>query len=779
MAAPEASAYPRPDWVRSQSWVSLNGLWDIFFDDQDIGLLEHWQHGGLPQQGKRTIQVPYVFQCPASGINEQAVHEVLWYERPIVDPRSSEEAERQDRVLLRFGAVDYEATVWVDGHLVGEHRGGHVPFDLDVTDALLSGSHKQPHRLTLRVFDSATDVTQPRGKQYWGPKPESIFYTPSSGIWQDVWLESVPHARIADSSSGTILRSDDIEGGELHALVKILGRRAGQKYSVEIEASFGGYVVATTPKHELPNTKRVQVDLGLRLSREHLQSLPDEVRQRAPLDNTMAWLNGLALWSPEHPQLYDLIIRLFDAANTQIDEVRTTTGMRSISWNNGDSTFRLNGHPYFQSLFLDQGYWPDTLMTPPSQAALKTDIELTKAIGFNGCRKHQKVEDPAFMYWADRLGLLVWGEMASPYKFSKEHVERFDEEWMAMVQRDINHPCIVAWTPVNESWGHAELERSIDQRHHIRSMYYRTKTLDPTRPINDNCGWEHVTDDLTTFHDYADDRGMSERCESLHSITTRGRAVFLPPIPATSNAPGDPGSKHRPGAPVICTEFGGVNIALGGKDANHERGWGYTSASDPEDLLIRIEKLCQAVVNKGQCCGFVWTQLTDIEQETNGMYTYDRQPKLDVGRVRQVIEGCARTYLAYTANATRDMSFRGGLRDSCRNIRLEDNGRFLVAECAIRGSPSSDADYQTSRLDLNDCLTNSWGKLSWARDGNFHPTAQNLRLGGDGLVLEAEAGDGKGWVANQVRLEEGIRNNGGQLAMVAYGGQIWASDIMG
>lgn len=466
-------AYPRPDFQREQSWASLNGPWEFVFDDNDHGLEEQWHLKGMPQSATQTIQVPFVFQSPASGINKQEIHEVLWYQRNIQDPRTAEQKARKDRVLSRFGAVDYECTVWIDGRYVGGHRGGHVPFDIDITDSFAESS--EGRRMTLRVFDSATDVTQPRGKQFWGPKPESIFYTPSSGIWQNVWLESVPATRLADSSSGTILRSDDIESGVLHATVAILGRKAGQKYSVQLESSFGGKVVAKTAKAEMPVTKRIALNLGMRLPREQLSSLPDDITKKAPLSNDMAWLNGVALWSPDFPQLYDITLRLFDESDKQIDEVKTTTGMRQMSWKNGDGTLRLNGHPYFQALLLDQGYWPPSLITPPTPTALKEDIELSKAMGFNGCRKHQKVEDPRFHYWADRLGFLVWGEMASQYDFGGEMTSRFDQEWTEAVKRDINHPCIVAWTTVNESWGYSELSHNADHRNHIRSLHYQTK----------------------------------------------------------------------------------------------------------------------------------------------------------------------------------------------------------------------------------------------------------------------------------------------------------------
>jgi beta-galactosidase/beta-glucuronidase len=466
-----SDTYPRPDFLReAQSWTSLNGPWDFAFDDHDRGLDAQWHLYGLPRNLTRMIEVPYVFQCPASGIDEQGIHEVIWYQREIRDPRTSD----QERVLVRFGAVDHECTVWVDGSYVGGHRGGHVPFNIDITDVLSRGTD-DTHRITLRVFDSARDVTQPRGKQFWGPKPEGIYYTPSSGVWQDVWLEAVPETRLGDGSCGTVLRSDDIEGGVLHANIAVLGRKAGRVYRVQLESGFAGQVVATSEKVEVSAAKRVAVRLGMRMSRQLIDGLPDEATSRTPPDDERAWLHGVALWSPEFPSLYDITLRLFDDSDHLIDEVKTTAGMRQISWANGDGTLRLNGHSYFHALLLDQGYWPASLMTPPTPTALKEDIELSKAMGFNGCRKHQKVEDPRFHYWADRIGFLVWGEMASCYEFDGDMTERFDQEWIEALKRDINHPCVVAWTLVNESWGYNELASNADQRNHIRSLYYQTK----------------------------------------------------------------------------------------------------------------------------------------------------------------------------------------------------------------------------------------------------------------------------------------------------------------
>ncbi|KAH7324953.1 glycoside hydrolase family 2 protein [Stachybotrys elegans] len=688
-------SYPRPDFERTAlRWESLNGPWDFLFDDEDVGLSQQWQKSGLPSsaattapaeadaagnsdhsqditqriasgtqeliknnifsrtQGavnnKRKIEVPFVFQSPASGINDRGVHEVLWYERTVSDLRTLEEKKQGTRVILRFGAVDYDAKVWVDGQYVGGHRGGHVPFELDVTDALeeglAGGILPTTHRITIRVFDSAYDLTQPRGKQYWGAKPESIFYTPSGGIWQSVWLEAVPPARIADSSHGTVIQSNDIESGTLRGKIAVAGRRVGQGYGVEVEAKFGGVSVAKSSVQNLPkDSDAAEFEIDMHVPAEKMSEVPATVLQSSPITDDRCWRNGLALWSPEHPLLYDLTIRLIDTSSGKaVDEVATTTGMRSINWTKGDGTWRLNDKPYFQALCLDQGYWPGTFMTPPNADSCKLDIELAKKMGFNGCRKHQKVEDPVFYYWADKLGYLVWAEMANSYQFSDEYVDRFNQEWIESMKLAINRPSVVTWTPVNESWGYPSLKDNIKQRNHIRALYYMTKSLDDTRSINDNCGWEHVCTDLSTFHDYADGPQLEQNCSQLESIMDKkaGRDLFVPAVA------GDAGAKHVEGAPIMCTEFGGVNIAAAKtkKEGEEEREWGYTTATDPEDLLKRVERLVKGVTKAGHCCAFVYTQLTDIEQEANGLYSFDRKEKLDSKRVKVLMEEAMQLY---------------------------------------------------------------------------------------------------------------------------------------
>ncbi|KAJ5716051.1 hypothetical protein N7493_007962 [Penicillium malachiteum] len=650
-------AYPRPDFTRkSPNWQTLDGPWSFLFDDADKGLRTQWQKNPLPAKStnethlKQTINVPYAFQTPASGINLYEAHEVLWYERQITDIRTSTEINKGNRLLLRFGAVDYECIVWVNGTHVGGHRGGHVPFDIDITDALLPDADEA--RVTIRVRDSPTDLAQPRGKQFWGPVPESIFYTPTSGIWLSVWLESVPRLRICDGSGGTVLRADDIQSGDISAHIAICGREASEKAYVEVEVSLAGVKVSLTKADVHASRDWAELNASARVSKKGILEVktidPDlkaEDVWHAAVDD-----QAVALWAPEHPVLYDLTLRLFDSGKVLVDEIQTTTGMRSLSWTAGDGTFRLNGRPYFQMLFLDQGYWPETGLTPPSSEALKADIEMGKALGFNGCRKHQKVEDARFQYWADRLGWLVWGEMANAYEFGVDYVERMDAEWAEAVRRDINHPCIVTWTPVNESWAYTDLRGSIEQRNHIRSLYYLTKSIDPSRPINDNCGWEHVLTDLTTYHNYTDSPELTVTCSKMEGGILGLKAdhdMFTKPIYSgfSGHTLLDSGAQHKAGAPVICTEFGGVNIAppKEGKAAG-ERDWGYTTAADVEDFLVRYEKLVMGVVKGGHSCGLVYTQLCDIEQEVNGLYSYDRKEKVPVARVKAIMDAAKDYY---------------------------------------------------------------------------------------------------------------------------------------
>ena len=325
-----------------------------------------------------------------------------------------------------------------------------------------------------------------------------------------------------------------------------------------------------------------------------------------------------ALWSPEHPNLYDLQLELSDAGGRVLDVVDSYFGMRKVEVRDGK--VYLNNSPYYQRLVLDQGYFPDGLLTAPTDDDLHRDIELAKEMGFNGARKHQKVEDPRWLYWADTLGFLVWSEMANAYRYSPEYVRRITNEWQEAVRRDYNHPCIVAWVPMNESWGVPHLLTDRAQVEHLLAMYHLTRSLDSSRLVVSNDGWEHAHTDLTTIHDYRDAKTLAESYASPESVIaaeSTGRPAYVPDF------------AYR-GEPILVTEFGGLAFD------SEDEGWGYSTVANAEELLEGYGALVSALLESGPVQGFCYTQLTDVEQEVNGLLTYDRRPKGDLARIREI-----------------------------------------------------------------------------------------------------------------------------------------------
>jgi beta-galactosidase/beta-glucuronidase len=567
--------YPRPQFERA-NWLNLNGEWRFDFDDANCGLVEHWyeQH-----QYTRRIMVPFAFQTKLSGIGEPDFHDWVWYERDFELPT----AWVGQRILLHFGAVDYRAWVWVNGMFVAQHEGGHVPFEADITAAL----HPTHNRITVRVEDSSTDLEQPRGKQYWERESASIFYTRTTGIWQTVWLEPV-----ADSYLASFKILPDIDQAQ-----------------IELQCLIAHFPAACTLEAEI-----------------HFQGQRQNVYTHTPTaarsSFTVALPTPLHLWSPETPHLYDLTLRLRQGEQV-LDEVQSYFGMRKIAVVNGQVC--LNNQPYYMRLVLDQGYHPDGLLTFPSDAALKQDAELAKSLGFNGVRKHQKVEEPRYLYWADRLGLLVWGEMANSYQYSELAVQRLTHEWQSAIARDFNHPCIIAWVPLNESWGVPNLQGDPRQIDHLLAMYHLVRSIDPTRLVISNDGWEHAKTDLLTIHDYEGQGSvLRERYASLAS-TLQAR-------PAQRDLYVR-GFAHQ-GEPILVTEFGGIAYQ---KDAQH--GWGYTTATDETEFTRRYRDVLTAIQASALVQGFCYTQLTDVEQEINGLVTYQREPKADLALLRALTLG--------------------------------------------------------------------------------------------------------------------------------------------
>jgi beta-galactosidase/beta-glucuronidase len=590
-----AAGHPRPQQARER-WIDLGGPWGFAYDDGAVGLDAGWHRDAAPFD--RTIVVPFPPESPASGIGDSSFHPVVWYRRT-VDFDLALHAEPGERVLLHFGAVDYRARVWVNGQLVAAHEGGQTPFSADITAALRTDSAEQV--IVVRAEDRWDDLTQPRGKQYWELESRGIWHGRTTGIWQAVWLEPVAPIHLAD-----IRWTPDPDRG-------LLGLQA---------------TLSAPPERRL----RLRVHLTLRgqtLAEDTYTFTDSELRCDIVLitgNFSGATNRQHLLWSPEHPNLIEAELTLLDGEQI-IDEVASYAGLRSVG--TGGGQFLLNGRPYYQRLVLQQGYWPESHLAAPSADELRREAELIKELGFNGARIHQKVEDPRFLYWCDRLGLLVWGEMANAFVFSPTAVERLTREWLDVVHRDYSHPCIVAWMPINESWGVPALPRDPAQRDYVQALYHLTRALDPTRPAIGNDGWEFATNDIWGIHDYTP-RGetLRERYGSAEAVARMldGSA----PSPA-NRALALPGVVHA-GQPVLLTEFGGIGFA----PAAGERWYGYGTVSNADEYLARYAGFVEAILACPTILGFCYTQLTDTAQETNGLLTADRQHKLDPARIRAI-----------------------------------------------------------------------------------------------------------------------------------------------
>jgi hypothetical protein len=584
--------YPRP-LLRREAWTSLDGPWRFAFDDD--GRLRRRKPGD--GEWTTTIQVPFAPESARSGIGDTGFHQGCWYERDVEIAPAGE----NERVLLHFGAVDYEARVWVNGQLMGSHRGGYTPFCFDITGALHPGGRQV---ITVHAEDDPQDLAKPRGKQDWELLPHSIWYPRTTGIWQAVWLERVPDAYIDH-----IAWTPHLERWEIGCEIFIAG----------------------TPRDDL----RVHVTLSTQdqvLADDTYKVIAREVHRRIALsDPGIDDYRNKLLWSPDHPNLIEARLELVDGVGRVIDKVYSYTALRSVGTQR--DRFMLNGRPYPLRLVLDQGYWPESLMTPPSSEALRRDITLVKAMGFNGVRKHQKIEDPRFLHLADRMGLLVWEEMPSAYRFTHEGVERITREWMEVIDRDAGHPCVVVWVPFNESWGVPDLPEKVPHQHCVQALYHMTKTLDPTRPVIGNDGWEATATDIVGIHDYD---GSPARLFARYGARTDLADLFRRRRPGGRLLMLD-GHPHR-GQPVMLTEFGG--IAIRSRMPGSEE-WGYTLSEDQEELARRYAELLGAVNRIELFAGFCYTQLTDTFQEANGLLTADRRPKFPIEQIRAATLGYA------------------------------------------------------------------------------------------------------------------------------------------
>ena len=573
-----AASVPRPEFPQPQferaAWQTLNGEWQFDFDDANAGLAAAWFS---PQKAlARRVTVPFCFESKLSGIADTTFHPWVWYSRQITLP----EDWTGKRILLHFGAVDYRAMVWINGQLAGGHQGGNTPFQFDITPLLKSGVNE----IRVRAEDPPTDRAIPRGKQYWRVRSASIFYTRTSGIWQPVWLEATGDSylravRITPSNDGT---------------VRFEAEAARDQLGLEFRVSVAG-----------AGTASAGVTNGRSIALLHV----DEPR----------------LWSIGRPELYGVNFEL-RVNGAAVDTVKSYFAFRSIAADAG--RVLLNGHPIYLKFVLDQGYWPESILTPPSDEAMQYDIRMAIDMGFNGARKHQKLEDPRFLYWADRMGYLISSEMANAQVFNDEYEDRFTREWTEAVRRDYNHPSVIIWVPINESWGVPDLGDPLQQSH-LKSNYWLTHSLDPTRLVIDNDGWEHTENtDLFAIHDYTP-RG--------DQFTVRYGHMGFPAkyVPDNGKQALIPGYKYN-GSPVYLSEFGGIAYIPAGADVPKE-SWGYSGVEKTADsAMIRLRGIYEAIRDTPAIVGICYTQLTDVEQEVNGLMTYDRKLKFDPKQIKEM-----------------------------------------------------------------------------------------------------------------------------------------------
>lgn len=577
--------YPRPDFER-EHFVSLNGEWSFAYDDKDLGLNEKWYERPEDNFDKKVI-VPYTYLCELSGINDQDFHDIVWYRRKINIKKTLEDG----RVILHFGAIDHTSDVWIDSYHVSHHEGGNTPIDIDITDFADDGAD---HYITVRAFDDSFDFEMTRGKQFWKRRSEGIFYTRTVGIWQSVWLEEVPRVYLK-----RVRVTPDLD-----------------ERMIDIEMHTDGGAEATAE---------------ITISLKGKELLSDTVKITGKKARVKYWLNSAITldwhhqetwtWSPENPVLFDITYKVTgtDKGSTS-DVVKSYFAFRKI--NTKDGRILLNNRPYTMKMLLDQGYFRKGLLTAPTDDDLRKDIENAKEMGFNGVRKHQKVEDPRFLYWADKLGLLVWGEGPSSYEYSELAAGRHTTEWLEILKRDYNHPSIIAWVPLNESWGVHEILDRKDEQAHSLALYYLIKSIDQTRLVISNDGWTHTKSDIISIHDYSGDRKeLTERYSDLDRILNSfpgGHALFAN------------GYEYN-GEPIMVTEFGGISYCKDGTE-----GWGYTSANDQEDYLRRFRDVVEPLLESELVQGYVYTQLTDVEQEINGLMTYDREFKVSPEEIRKI-----------------------------------------------------------------------------------------------------------------------------------------------
>ncbi len=578
--------YPRPQFVRN-NWENLNGEWEFRFDDANIGEKEKWYEGF---QGTHKIQVPFTYETKLSGIQDESRHDYIWYGKQI---RVEGERLLKENLVIHFEGSDFLTTLWVNGRMAGSHRGGYARFSFDITDLVKEGENL----LVVKVEDSF-DMQQPRGKQRWQKDSYQCWYVQTTGIWKSVWTEYVPKVSLKNVKMTPVIEDAclDIE------------------YQVDAPESMwdGSLCVEATVTFDGEFINRICTAIVS----EHTCAKIDVAKK----NSSYAWT--VKTWSPQEANLYDISFRLIKGSEV-MDEIESYFAMREIRIDGNN--ILLNGSPLYQRLILDQGYWKDSHLTPPSEEALIEDIDKIHALGYNGLRKHQKTEDERFLYWCDVKGMLVWSEMAAAYDFSDYAVCEFTREWMEIVNQNYNHPCIITWTPFNESWGVSQIKTKRPQQHFTEAIYHLTKSIDSYRPVIVNDGWEHTISDVITLHDYEEaGEVLKNRYGNLKEEILSSEVYHCCFKSAMAK-----GYAYK-GQPVIISEFGGIAFDEGA-------GWGYgDKVNTKDDFIRRFDKITTAIKEIPYVCGYCYTQVTDVQQEVNGLMDMERNYKVDPETVREI-----------------------------------------------------------------------------------------------------------------------------------------------
>lgn len=582
--------YPRPQFVR-ENWENLNGTWDFGFDDDHVGEKEKWY---VNFGGDKKIQVPFTYETKLSGIQDETRHDYIWYRRNIqVDGKRLE----KENYVLHFEGCDFITKVWVNGELAGSHRGGYSRFFFDITNLLKDGENE----LVVKAEDSF-DMQQPRGKQRWIDENFGCWYVQTTGIWKTVWSEYVPKVNLASVKMTPVLEQHCLE---LEYEVNAPESCFGENLAVAATIRFDGMLVNKIVTTVMAGHVETKADVFVRN------------------DHGFEW--GVRTWSPEQPDLYDIEFELIKDGET-VDQAGSYFAMRDIRIDGPN--ILLNGRPLYQRLILDQGYWKDSHLTPPSEEALIEDIDKIHALGYNGLRKHQKTEDERFLYWCDVKGMLVWSEVASAYQYTDYAVAEFTREWMEIVKQNYNHPCIITWTPFNESWGISAVETRRDQQHFTEAIYHLTKSVDPYRPVIVNDGWEHTVSDIITLHDYEE---VGEVLRKRY-IEYKDQIMTTEVYHSNHKSAMANGFEYK-GQPVIISEFGGIAFN------NDDSGWGYGNKVDTkEDFIQRFDEITTAVKELPYVSGFCYTQVSDVQQEINGLMDIDRNFKVEPEVIKEINE---------------------------------------------------------------------------------------------------------------------------------------------